>query len=244
MSTSPAPQEWEDQRLRILIPTTVLFGLATVFLFWRCVYGFTHGRKFLVCDYLLLLSWVCEIIDTRSSKANVNMNNTDSCQAGAVANVALRFILVDAALGRHFKDPSIKPDDIVRYAKLLWINQIVNIVAVAVLKWSICAYLLIADFSTFYRAIVWFSILLITAFNFLAPVLTLFGCTPIDANWNRALKGKCWAKGTLPLSYSQGIVNIVTDVMYVVAPLIYLSQVQLPKRTQWSLRIVFILSIA
>lgn len=162
----------------------------------------------------------------------------------AVANVAIRFVLVDVALGRHIMDPSIGPANLMRYSYMLWINQIVNIIAVAVLKWSICAYLLVADFSKFYRAIVWFSIVLITAFNFLAPVLTLFGCTPLEANWNRGIKGKCWAKGTLPLSFTQGIMNVLTDVMYVVAPIIYLSQVQLPKRTQWSLRAVFLLSIA
>ncbi|PVI05908.1 hypothetical protein DM02DRAFT_667906 [Periconia macrospinosa] len=222
MSDNQGPPEWENQRLRILIPTTTLFGFATLFLGWRCVYGFTHGRKFLICDYLLVLSWSLSVV-----------------------NVALRFMLVDIALGRHFMDPSIGGlPNILRYSHLLWVNQIVNIIAVAILKWSICAYLLVADFSKLYRAIVWFSILLILAFNFLAPVLTLFGCVPLEANWNRGVKGKCWAKGTLPLSYAQGIINILTDVMYVVAPLIYLSQVQLPKRTQWSLRFVFILSIA
>ncbi|CAI6258297.1 unnamed protein product [Periconia digitata] len=221
MSTNAGPQEWENQRLRILIPTTALFALCTLFLGWRCIYGFRNGRKLLVCDYLLLISW-----------------------GMSVANVGLRFILVDTALGRHIMDPSIGPANLKKYSYFLWINQLVNIVAVAILKFSICAYLLVADFSKLYRAIVWFSILLIMAFNFLAPVLTLFGCTPLEANWNRAIKGKCWAKGTLPLSYSQGIINILTDVMYVVAPLIYLSQVQLPKRTQWSLRVVFLLSIA
>jgi len=164
----------------------------------------------------------------------------------SVVNVTLRFILVDTALGRHIKDPSVGFANIMKYSKYLWINQIINLVAVAVLKWSICAYLLVLDFSKLYRGIVWLSIVLITAFNFLAPVLTLFGCTPIDANWNIGMraKAKCWAKGTLPMSYAQGVINILTDVMYVVAPLIYLSQVQLPRRTQWGLRIVFVLSIA
>ena len=106
---------------------------------------------------------------------------------------------------------------LMRYAYFLWINQTINIVAVAILKWSICAYLLVLDFSRLYRAIVWFSIVVITAINFLAPVFTLFGCAPLEANWNRAIKDKkCWAVGNLPLSYAQGIVNVVTDLVYVV----------------------------
>jgi hypothetical protein len=86
---------------------------------------------------------------------------------------------------------------------------------------------------------------MVTAFNFLAPVLTLFGCSPLERNWNYGYTGKghCWAKGTLALSYTQGISNIITDVIYMAAPLIYLSRVQLSKRTQLGIRIVFLLSI-
>ncbi|KAJ4350391.1 uncharacterized protein N0V89_009012 [Didymosphaeria variabile] len=125
--------------------------------------------------------------------------------------------MVDNGLGRHIKDPSITLPMLMKYSYYLWINQIINIVAVAILKWSICAYLLVLDFSKLYRAIVWFSILVITAINFLAPVFTLFGCAPLEANWNRAIVNKkCWAVGTLPLSYAQGIVNVLTDVVYVV----------------------------
>jgi len=41
----------------------------------------------------------------------------------------------------------------------------------------------------------------------------------------------------------QGVANCVTDVIYVVAPIIYLSTIQLPRRTQWGLRIVFCLGL-
>jgi hypothetical protein len=131
-----------------------------------------------------------------------------------------------------------------RYSFYLWISQLLNLVAVAVLKWSICAWLLVLNFSKLYQAIVWLSILMVTALGFLAPVLTLFGCSPVRANWDYSYEPrKCWAKGTLELSYSQGISNIITDVVYMAAPLIYLSSVQLSKRTQLGIRIVFLLSI-
>jgi hypothetical protein len=132
-----------------------------------------------------------------------------------------------------------------QYSYYLWILQIVNLIGVAVLKWSICAWLLVLNFSKVYQVIVWVSIVMVTVFNFLAPVLTLFGCSPLEANWNYGYSGKkhCWAKGTLWLSYTQGISNVLTDVIYMAAPLIYLSQVQLSRRTQWGIRIVFLLSI-
>lgn len=67
---------------------------------------------------------------------------------------------------------------------------------------------------------------------------------PFETNWNLSLPPeKCWAHKSLGLGYTQGISNIVTDVVYMAAPIIYLSRVQLSKRTQLGIRIVFLLSI-
>jgi hypothetical protein len=160
-----------------------------------------------------------------------------------ITATSLNHVLVDAGLGRHIMDPTVLPN-LLHYSYYLWITQVVNIIAVAFLKWSICAWLLVLNFSKLYQVIVWLSILMVTALGFLAPVLTLFGCSPLEANWNYAYQQrKCWAKGTLSLSYTQGVSNIITDVVYMAAPLIYLSRVQLSKKTQLGIRIVFLLSI-
>jgi hypothetical protein len=89
------------------------------------------------------------------------------------------------------------------------------------------------------------SIAMVTAFNFLAPAFTMFGCAPFEKNWNFGYAGKykCWATGSLQLSYTQGISNIITDIVYMAAPLLYLTRVQLSRRTQWGIRAVFLLSI-
>lgn len=68
-------------------------------------------------------------------------------------------------------------------------------------------------------------------------------CVPLEANCNRAVKGHCWYRGHTVLTYAQGVSNIVTDTVYVVAPILYLSTVQLARRTQWGLRIVFMLDL-
>jgi len=183
-------------------------------------------------------------------------------QALNITATSLNQVVVNNGLGRHIMDPTVFPN-LRTYSYHLWITQIVSefatsrsrlsianawfpdIIAVAFLKWSICAWLLVLNFSRLYQVIVWLSILMVTAFNFLAPVLTLFGCTPLERNWNFGFTGEshCWAKGTLALSYTQGISNIITDVVYMAAPLIYLSRVQLNSRTQLGIRIVFLLSI-
>jgi hypothetical protein len=158
--------------------------------------------------------------------------------------MSLRFTTTAAAQGRHIKDPSIKkPDDMLTYSLYVYLAQNMNLFGMAVLKWSICAYLLALKFSKLYTAIVWASIVLVTVFNFMIPCFGFFSCTPFEKNWNRAAQGSCWYKGPMVLSYAQGVTNIITDIIYVVAPILYLSTIQLPKRTQWGLRIVFCLGL-
>jgi hypothetical protein len=158
--------------------------------------------------------------------------------------MGLRFTTTGAAQGRHIKDPSIKkPDDILTYSLYVYLGQIMNLFGMAVLKWSICAYLLALKFSKLYTGIVWASIVLVTVFNFMLPAFGFFSCSNFERNWNRAAQGSCWYKGPLILSYLQGVTNIITDVVYIVAPILYLSTIQLAKRTQWGLRIVFCLGL-
>jgi hypothetical protein len=120
-------------------------------------------------------------------------------------------------------DPSIrKPYDILNYAYYLWIGQILNITAVAVLKYSICAYLLALKFSRVYLTVVWASILMVTTFNLLLPIMGCFCRTPFEANWNKSVEGKCFMKTGTPLTYSQ------------VSPLILLHAQNADKETRSS----------
>jgi hypothetical protein len=107
--------------------------------------------------------------------------------------------------GRHIEDRSIaKPNDVIDYSFYLWIIQITNLVGVAILKFSICAYLLALKFSKVYLGFVWASIMMVLVFNLLAPIMSVFCYTPFEANWNHAVQGKCFlATGTVGLAYTQ-----------------------------------------
>ncbi|KAL6708788.1 hypothetical protein ACN47E_002484 [Coniothyrium glycines] len=214
-------QAFPDHRLKAMVPMWTLSIISTAFLLWRIAYGISSRRRFLVCDYLLIIACCLNITATSLSQATITLG-----------------------LGRHIYDPSVLPN-ILRYSYILWIAQIINIIAVSFLKWSICAWLLVLNFSKTYQIIIWLSIAMVTALNFLAPVLTLFGCIPLEKNWNVMYQGsfKCWAVGGLKLSYTQGVSNIVTDIVYMAAPLLYLRTVQLSRKTQWGIRVVFLLSI-
>ncbi|KAH8702743.1 hypothetical protein GQ44DRAFT_553084, partial [Phaeosphaeriaceae sp. PMI808] len=219
--------DWPNRRTEIMASTVPICALSIVFLVWRIVHGLRNKRKLLLCDYLLILA--------AANKKQQLIN---------VVATGVRFKTTSHGLGRHIQDPSIvKPYDLVHYIYFLWIGQVVNILAVAVLKYSICVHLLALNFSRIYRAIIWFSILLVTAFNLVLPTIGLFSCTPFEKNWNRGIKGRCFAKGGLAMVYTQGVSNVITDIVYVVAPIIYLSIIKLPGRTQLGLRVVFCLGL-
>ena len=108
-------------------------------------------------------------------------------------------------MGRHMNDPSIiKPHDILLFSYYYWIGQILNMVAITFLKYSICVYLLALKFSCLYLGIVWASILMVTAFNLVIPMMSVFCRTPLEANWNRQIPGKCFmSTGNVGLAWTQ-----------------------------------------
>jgi len=121
-----------------------------------------------------------------------------------VATSGIRFKTCQHGLGRHIRDPSIRlPYDMPKYSYYLWITQILNLIAVATLKYSICGYLLALKFSRVYLAVVWASILMVTTFNLMLPIMGCFCSTPFEANWDKSIKGKCFIKTSSPLTYSQ-----------------------------------------
>jgi len=56
--TDALPQEWPNQRLKILIPCWTLLIISTMFVVWRVVYGLMQSRRFMVSDYFLIIATV------------------------------------------------------------------------------------------------------------------------------------------------------------------------------------------
>ncbi|EUC30999.1 hypothetical protein COCCADRAFT_28182 [Bipolaris zeicola 26-R-13] len=217
--SEPQQKHWPDRAPNILVPTTILCVLSTLVLAWRISYTIRCSRKLSLSDCLMTIAAILSIVAT-----------------------GVRYRTCFHGQGRHIMDPSIrKPYDILQYSYYLWIGQTINIIAVAILKYSICSYLLLMRFSRVYLAIVWASILMVTTLNFVLPVMGMFCRTPFEANWNKSVKSKCFMTPNETITYTQGVSNCVTDLVYIAAPIVYLSTLQLRKRAKWRLRIVFCL---
>ncbi|KAF2635097.1 hypothetical protein P280DRAFT_412298 [Massarina eburnea CBS 473.64] len=147
--------------------------------------------------------------------------------------------------GRLLADPYWTVSTLLVKKHMTFAGQLINVYAMFIVKLSICAYLLALNFSRTYRWVVWGTIAFVTTFNFILPASQHFGlCRPLAMRWDSSVKGQCWSQNVrISIAYTQAISNIVTDLIYATAPIAYIYSVKLSARTQWSVRIVFAMSL-
>lgn len=118
-----------------------------------------------------------------------------------VAASGIRIKSIIHGQGRHIADPSIsKPHDVLQYSYYLFVGQVINLIAVAILKLSICSYLLALPFGLAYKIVIYLSIAMLAVFNLTLPLLSNFCAKPFEANWNKSIKGTCFYKGSTALT--------------------------------------------
>lgn len=165
----------------------------------------------------------------------------------AVAGAVFGYKMAEVGAGRHVWDPILSvPGNMEKFLKYLWIGQLLNLYGMALVKLSICAYILMLNFSKPFRILIWISMAVHILTNFVFPTIILFGeCTPYTAHWDLAAPpGSCWpTKPKVVSGYLGAATNIVTDLIYSITPLVYISHVQLNKRTSWGVRVVFLFGL-
>ncbi|KAJ4381918.1 hypothetical protein N0V86_003287 [Didymella sp. IMI 355093] len=216
------PLDDRSKDLKIPIVALVLFSL--IFVSLRLYTSWKNRNFFQLTDHFLWTGFLLAVI-------------------GAV----FAYKTAEVGGGRHVWDPIQTPANLEKYLKWLWFAQLFNLYGMALIKLSICAYILMLDFSRSYRIIIWLSVVVHIGINFVFPSVILLGeCHPITKHWDVAgtQPGSCWGDKPRVISgYSGAATNIVTDLIYTVAPLMYISRVQLPNRTLWGVRAVFLFGL-
>jgi hypothetical protein len=113
----------------------------------------------------------------------------------AIVGAICAYKTAEVGGGRHVWDPIQTPANLERYLRYMWFGQLFNLYGMALVKLSICAYILKLDFTKGYRAIIWMSIVIHLGINFVFPSVILLGeCTPISKHWDTAgtQPGSCW----------------------------------------------------
>ncbi|KAH6864661.1 Alpha/Beta hydrolase protein [Alternaria alternata] len=219
--TTPEGLPLDDRSNALKIPIITLIIFSSVFVLLRLGINWRNRNFFLLTDHLL---WTGQVI--------------------AVAGAACCYRMAEVGGGRHIWDPMLTPRNLETYLYYLWLGQLLNLYGMALVKLSVCAYIFMLDFSRTFRIIIWASVVIHVLVNVVFPTVILFGeCTPYTKHWDVAgtKPGSCWSATPRVISgYSGAAVNILTDLLYTMAPLIYIARVQLPKRTIWGVRAVFL----
>ncbi|KAF2134342.1 hypothetical protein P153DRAFT_307516 [Dothidotthia symphoricarpi CBS 119687] len=227
MSTSAATPQGlplDDRSNALKIPIVTLIVFSSIFVALRLSISIKNRNYFLLTDHLL---WTGHVL--------------------AIIGASFCYKTAEYGAGKHVWDPIMTPANLEKYLRYLWFGQLFNLYGMALVKLSICAYILMMDFSKSFRIVVWLSIVLHLGINFVFPSVILLGeCSPISKHWDVAGKqpGSCWSAEPRVISgYSGAATNILTDLIYTIAPLLYISRVQLPRRTIWGVRAVFLLGL-
>ncbi|CAN9154491.1 unnamed protein product [Alternaria alternata] len=148
--------------------------------------------------------------------------------------------------GRLMADPWwLIPGKTSKELHLIFISQTLNVYAMFLVKASICAYLMALDFGRSYRILIWVSVVVVVICNFIMMLILHFAyCRPYYSRWDFSVQGECWPEAVSEVTaYVQIASNIFTDLIYAAGPIVYLRRVQLSKRTQWGVSIVFLLAL-
>ncbi|KAH7396828.1 hypothetical protein DE146DRAFT_720315 [Phaeosphaeria sp. MPI-PUGE-AT-0046c] len=214
-----------DRSDSLRIPIVVLIAFSSVFVILRLGVSIRNRNFTLLTDHFL---WVGHVL--------------------AIAGACCCYKMAEYGGGRHIWDPIFKnPANLENYMRYLWIGQLLNLYGMALVKLSICAYIFMLNFSKSFRILIWTSVVVHIGLNFVFPTVILFGeCTPYTKHWDilGTQPGSCWSTKPKVISgYMGAATNIGTDLIYTIAPLIYLRRVKLNKRTVWGVRIVFLLGL-
>ena len=72
-------------------------------------------------------------------------------------------------------------------------------------------------------------------------ITLLFGCTPIDKYWNKAIPGHCIVEPNAGVAY--GSMNFISDIIIFVLPLPMVWQLQLSPKGKIGVTLVFMVGI-
>ncbi|KAF1949393.1 hypothetical protein CC80DRAFT_598981 [Byssothecium circinans] len=197
--------------------------LMVIFAVWRLAVRFRINPRLGWSDYWLILAVV----------------------TGVVAH-SWTLAAAYAGLGKVFVDPNDIAAAKKRVYYLIHIGGAMNMYAMFFVKISVCSYLLALDFSKIYRRIIYISIVLLVITGLFLPMIAHWvSCKPIEAIWDTSIKKKkCWPKiFNISVTYTQSAINVLTDLIYTAAPLIYLRRVKLTRYAQIGVRTVFALAL-
>ena len=139
-------------------------------------------------------------------------------------------------LGKH--RAVVPPEQIIVFAKLLYVFQIFYILGPPSVKLSLL-FLYRRIFEKSHIRVVYGMMALIVVWVIIMTFLAIFNCTPVSAFWTQ--QGKCLDFRQFAIGYA--VVNIVTDFVVWLMPIPSVWKIQLPLPQRIALSMIFALGL-
>ncbi|KAL7268336.1 hypothetical protein RUND412_009040 [Rhizina undulata] len=164
---------------------------------------------------------------------------------GTLTSIALSaFAIAEVryGAGRHVSD--IPVADVTYGLKLNFISQSICVCAAALVKMSICFFLLRLAVKPIYRRICYGLLIFTGLYNISCTFEIVFQCKPIARAWDRTIEGQCMSSSVLTgLSYTYNTVCISMDFFLVALPILMLWDVKIRRRKKAMICIILGLGI-
>ncbi|KAL7269264.1 hypothetical protein RUND412_008082 [Rhizina undulata] len=147
----------------------------------------------------------------------------------SIAMSAVSIVEVQYGAGRHML--AIPPPDFTYGMMLNFITQVLALSAAALVKMSICLFLLRLAIEPLYRRICYGILIFTGAYTIAGTIAMSYQCTPLSHFWDKRVEGNCMSSDSLiAIVYTISVLGIMTDFFLVVLPVPMVWNVKIPKR--------------
>ncbi|KAL7275531.1 hypothetical protein RUND412_001515 [Rhizina undulata] len=149
--------------------------------------------------------------------------------SGPMALSAVAIVEVGYGAGKHRQD--IPPADFTHGMMLNYISQVLYVVATALVKMSICLFLLRLAATPTFRKICKGLLIFIGAYSALSAIGVSMTCIPVARIWDKTVEGECMSSDALTImAYGYSAVGMLTDFSLVFLPVPMLWRLRIPRR--------------
>uniref|UniRef100_A0A8H7NR43 Rhodopsin domain-containing protein n=1 Tax=Bionectria ochroleuca TaxID=29856 RepID=A0A8H7NR43_BIOOC len=141
------------------------------------------------------------------------------------------FLTISASIGFGQNTWEIPDVDIPPTVLYSAIGQTFSIFGMAIAKWSLGLFLLRLVCTRRHKIAIWLPLILCFITSLLCAAFFWFGCTPIEAVWNRALPGShCNVLPRVPMYYVYGSTLVFADFYFALFPWLFIWKLNMKKR--------------
>ncbi|KAJ5970204.1 uncharacterized protein N7479_000122 [Penicillium vulpinum] len=163
---------------------------------------------------------------------------------GVILTLAFNLLAVRYGYGRHVATLLVTGPDPAVALKYQIVSEATNMFAMMALKVSLGMSFVRLRLGERITWGIYVTVAIALLCNLCALIAILGQCRPMERAWNMGIPGNCWSNEVKTVTwYVQSAGNILSDLVFTIGPLVYLSKIKVSRYHRWALRGVFCLGL-